>query len=62
MLPMNTKDTGAVKQIIFYTVIMILFRLRLFYRATGDFLYLSSNCYNRCFTGLFNAVLCSATL
>jgi len=37
MLPMNTKDTGAVKQIIFYTVIMILFSIAPVLRATGDF-------------------------
>ena len=37
MLPMNTKDTGAVKQIIFYTVIMILISVAPVLRATGDF-------------------------
>jgi heme o synthase len=37
MLPMNTKDTGAVKQIIFYTVIMILVSIAPVLRATGDF-------------------------
>ena len=37
MLPMNTKDTGAVKQIIFYTIIMILVSISPVLRATGDF-------------------------
>ena len=37
MLPMNTKDTGAVKQIIFYTVIMIVVSVAPVLKMTGDF-------------------------
>ena len=37
MLPMNTKDKGAVKQIIFYTVIMILVSIAPVLRLSGDF-------------------------
>jgi protoheme IX farnesyltransferase len=37
MLPMNTKDKGAVKQIIFYTVIMILVSIAPVLRVSGDF-------------------------
>ena len=35
MLPMNTKDTGAVKQIIFYTVIMIIVSIAPVLQVTG---------------------------
>ncbi len=37
MLPMNTKDTGAVKQIIFYTVIMIIVSIAPVLQVTGAF-------------------------
>ena len=37
MLPMNTKDTGAVKQIIFYTVIMIVVSIAPVLKLTGAF-------------------------
>ena len=37
MLPMNTKDTGAVKQIIFYTVIMIVVSIAPVLKVTGNF-------------------------
>lgn len=37
MLPMNTKDKGAVKQIIFYTIIMILISIAPVLRVSGDF-------------------------
>ena len=37
MLPMNTKDKGAVKQIIFYTVIMILVSIAPVLKMSGDF-------------------------
>ncbi len=37
MLPMNTKDKAAVKQIIFYTTIMILVSVVPVLRITGDF-------------------------
>lgn len=37
MLPMNTKDKGAVKQIIFYTVIMILVSIAPVLKLSGDF-------------------------
>lgn len=37
MLPMNTKDKGAVKQIIFYTVIMILVSIAPVLEVSGDF-------------------------
>lgn len=37
MLPMNTKDKGAVKQIIFYTFIMILVSIAPVLRVSGDF-------------------------
>jgi protoheme IX farnesyltransferase len=37
MLPMNTKDTGAVKQIIFYTVIMILVSIAPVLKLSGTF-------------------------
>ena len=37
MLPMNKKDKSAVKQIIFYTVIMILVSISPVLRFTGDF-------------------------
>lgn len=37
MLPMNTKDKGAVKQIIFYTIIMILVSIAPVLRVSGDF-------------------------
>lgn len=37
MLPMNTKDKAAVKQIIFYTTIMILISVVPVLRITGDF-------------------------
>tara|TARA_B110001469_G_scaffold124365_1_gene137861 strand:- start:6021 stop:6923 length:903 start_codon:yes stop_codon:yes gene_type:complete len=37
MLPMNTKDTGAVKQIIFYTVIMIVVSIAPVLKVTGAF-------------------------
>jgi protoheme IX farnesyltransferase len=37
MLPMNTKDKGAVKQIIFYTVIMILVSIVPVLRVSGEF-------------------------
>ena len=37
MLPMNTKDKSAVKQIIFYTVIMILVSVAPVLKVSGDF-------------------------
>ena len=37
MLPMNTKDKGAVKQIIFYTIVMILVSVAPVLKLTGDF-------------------------
>ena len=37
MLPMNTKNKAAVKQIIFYTVIMILVSIAPVLKVTGDF-------------------------
>ena len=37
MLPMNTKDKGAVKQIIFYTVIMILVSVIPVLKVSGEF-------------------------
>lgn len=37
MLPMNTKDKSAVKQIIFYTVIMILVSIAPVLKVSGDF-------------------------
>ena len=37
MLPMNTKDKGAVKQIIFYTIIMILVSVVPVLRVSGEF-------------------------
>ena len=37
MLPMNTKDKGAVKQIIFYTFIMILVSISPVLKLSGDF-------------------------
>ena len=37
MLPMNKKDKGAIKQIIFYTVIMILVSVAPVLKATGSF-------------------------
>ncbi|MGB0880296.1 MAG: heme o synthase [Polaribacter sp.] len=37
MLPMNTKDQGAVKQIIFYTVIMILVSVIPVLKVSGEF-------------------------
>ena len=37
MLPMNTKDKGAVKQIIFYTAIMILVSIAPVLKMSGDF-------------------------
>ena len=37
MLPMNTKDTSAVKQIIFYTVIMIVVSIAPVLKVTGTF-------------------------
>ncbi|WP_397445202.1 heme o synthase [Polaribacter sp. R77954] len=37
MLPMNTKDKGAVKQIIFYTLVMILVSIAPVLRVSGDF-------------------------
>jgi len=37
MLPMNTKDKGAVKQIIFYTAIMILVSIAPVLKLSGDF-------------------------
>ncbi len=37
MLPMNTKDKGAVKQIIFYTVIMILVSIAPVLKVTDEF-------------------------
>jgi protoheme IX farnesyltransferase len=37
MLPMNKKDKGAVKQIVFYTVIMILVSVSPVLKLTGDF-------------------------
>ena len=37
MLPMNTKDKGAVKQIIFYTVVMILVSIAPVLKVSGDF-------------------------
>jgi protoheme IX farnesyltransferase len=37
MLPMNTKDKGAVKQIIFYTVVMILVSIAPVLKMSGDF-------------------------
>ncbi|WP_439131805.1 heme o synthase [Polaribacter sp.] len=37
MLPMNTKDKGAVKQIIFYTFVMILVSIAPVLKLSGDF-------------------------
>lgn len=37
MLPMNTKDKGAVRQIIFYTIVMILVSIAPVLRLTGSF-------------------------
>lgn len=37
MLPMNTKDKGAVKQIIFYTIVMILVSIAPALQVSGDF-------------------------
>ena len=37
MLPMNTKDKGAVKQIIFYTIIMILVSIIPVFKVSGGF-------------------------
>jgi protoheme IX farnesyltransferase len=37
MLPMNTKDKGAVKQIIFYTFIMILVSISPVLKLSGKF-------------------------
>tara|TARA_B110000046_G_scaffold184133_1_gene221884 strand:+ start:952 stop:1854 length:903 start_codon:yes stop_codon:yes gene_type:complete len=37
MLPMNTKDKGAVKQIIFYTFIMIIVSITPVLKVSGDF-------------------------
>ena len=37
MLPMNTKDKGAVKQIIFYTVVMILVSIIPVFKVSGAF-------------------------
>lgn len=37
MLPMNTKDKSAVKQIVFYTVIMILVSIAPVLKVSGDF-------------------------
>ena len=37
MLPMNKKDKGAIKQIIFYTVIMILVSIAPVLKVTGAF-------------------------
>jgi heme o synthase len=37
MLPMNTKDRGAIKQIIFYTVVMILVSIAPVLKVTGAF-------------------------
>ena len=37
MLPMNTKDRGAIKQIIFYTIIMILVSIAPVLKVTGSF-------------------------
>jgi protoheme IX farnesyltransferase len=37
MLPMNTKDKGAVKQMIFYTVVMILVSIAPVLKVSGDF-------------------------
>ena len=37
MLPMNTKDKGAVKQIIFYTLVMILVSIAPVLKMSGDF-------------------------
>ncbi|QTD36567.1 heme o synthase [Polaribacter batillariae] len=37
MLPMNAKDKGAIKQIIFYTVIMILVSIAPVLKVSGDF-------------------------
>lgn len=37
MLPMNTKDTGAVKQIMFYTLVMILVSVAPVLKLTGSF-------------------------
>ena len=37
MLPMNTKNKGAVKQIIFYTIIMILVSIAPVLKVSGDF-------------------------
>jgi protoheme IX farnesyltransferase len=37
MLPMNTKDKGAVKQIIFYTIIMILVSVAPVLKLSGAF-------------------------
>jgi protoheme IX farnesyltransferase len=37
MLPMGTKDKGAIKQIIFYTIIMILVSIAPVLKVSGDF-------------------------
>ena len=37
MLPMNKKDKGAVKQIIFYTVVMIIVSVAPVLKMTGSF-------------------------
>lgn len=37
MLPMNTKDKGAIKQIIFYTIVMILVSVAPVLKVTGTF-------------------------
>ncbi|QOD59954.1 protoheme IX farnesyltransferase [Polaribacter haliotis] len=37
MLPMNTKDKGAIKQILFYTVIMIFVSIAPVLKVSGDF-------------------------
>ncbi|GGG94395.1 protoheme IX farnesyltransferase [Polaribacter pacificus] len=37
MLPMNTKDKGAIKQIIFYTIVMILVSIAPVLKVTGTF-------------------------
>jgi len=37
MMPMNTKDKGAVKQIIFYTIIMILVSIAPVFKVSGAF-------------------------
>ena len=45
MLPMNTKDRAAVKQIIFYTTIMILVSIAPVLRATGAFYILPTTAF-----------------